>query len=97
MSTEVLRIKLLARACLEASAQRPVIPVDVLASCTLVRHRGMVQDGQSLGWRPTARLRSTLVMKTDRGGLMALDARVDWRLGGEYFENSLLDYDCACN
>ena len=28
---------------------------------------------------------------------LALDARVDWRLGAEYFENALLDYDCASN
>ena len=28
---------------------------------------------------------------------LALDAGVDWRLGAEYFENTLLDYDCSAN
>ena len=28
---------------------------------------------------------------------LALDAGVDWRLGAEYFENALIDYDCAAN
>jgi len=28
---------------------------------------------------------------------LALDAGVDWRLGAEWFENKLLDYDCSAN
>jgi deoxyribodipyrimidine photo-lyase len=28
---------------------------------------------------------------------LALDAGVDWRLGAEYFECQLLDYDCSSN
>ena len=28
---------------------------------------------------------------------LCLDAGVDWRLGAEYFESALIDYDCAAN
>jgi len=28
---------------------------------------------------------------------LALDAQVDWRLGAEYFESKLIDYDCSAN